>query len=436
MNAKDIYNGTKKFPRKLLFLNIMCTLVAVVIFAIFLLLALIFKSPTGILPGLFLSMFVYGILSWVVNYYIGYMFKYGAIHAIARAYSTGSVSSTYFDDSVEYIKNGFLKANVYMALDKLINRAVRGVTKMVNFILGFLPDGIKNIVDGFINIYLDYIDECCLAWSMLHPRENIIKTSCDGIVIYYQNAKELLKPAAKTTARVVLTRFGIVVIGCLLCVSVYTMPLALVWWLFGFAIVSPFLNHRVLCNTMVAYLDLAYKTEIRIDVYGKLNKVKAFQKLRNKINDPEFNVAPGNENVDSRVMHSASNAFEESQQYGSQTSYTEDIANGAAEVVGSAAGVLMGAMGTFKDAAVKKMDEYNAQKNMQQSAPSPVQPVVNNVPIPEPEEEKPTQEQLLWQQAWNRMTQEQKNKYNNMGADAQHKWKAQILKALFNYDLK
>lgn len=411
MTAKEIYSKTKKFPTRLLLLNIICAVVGIILFALFMVVGLIFKSEMALFWGIIVSIGAYGFLHSIIYHYVGYMFKYGSVHAIAMAHASGSVSSSYFDDSVEYIKSGFLKANAYFVVDRLVSAAVRGVTKIANFILGFLPDNLKSMVDTFINIYLNYIDECCLAWSMLHPEENVIKTSCDGVTIYYQNAKDMLKPAFGTTLRVILTKGAIVLIGMLLMV----FPIAgLLWWMLAFAIVSPYLEHRILCNTMVSYLDLAYKTQINPALYNKLNKCKPFQKLQARMDDPMFDVAPGNESVNVKTMRRATEDFEQTE----YDSYEETESVDIGQTLASAAQ-------TIYDGVKSKITAEPEQP--QQRAREPIH-------IPDPPVEEPTREQVLWQSAWNRMTPEQKNKYNGMNPQSQKAWKAQILKALYNFE--
>ena len=367
MTSKEIYSQTKKFPRRLLMLNIACVVGSLLLGAIICGIAMLTKSGGLLFGGFMIALVVYSVSSNIVEHYIGYMFKYGAVHAIATAWATGQVADSYFNDSVEYIKNGFLKANIYMVLDKLIHAAVRGVTKLVNFITGFLPKNIQNFMETFINMYLDYIDECCLAYSMLHADQNVAKSSCDGIVLYYQNGKNMLAPAFKTSIRIVLTKGAVVLTASLL---LAWWPLALAWCLFGMAIVVPFLNHRVLCNTIVAYLDCVQNCEVQHDLYEKLSKVKAFQKLREKVGDPDYDPAPGN----------------------------------SKEVV-------------------------RAMKN-NTDAPKPVSDV-----IPEPPQPKVSQEEMMWQQAWNRMSDKQRQMYRDMSEDQRLSWKRQILKSLFNYDM-
>lgn len=371
MTAKEIYKATKKFPTRLLLLNVAMAVGSILLFILVGGIGLATKSAGMVFGGLFLSLIVYKIGGNIINHYIGYMFKYGAVHAIMKGVVEGRISDTYFSDSVEYVKNGFLKSNIYMVVDKLVNAAVRGVTRLANFILGFLPENIRNMMNIFINIYLNYIDECCLAYSMIHVDENVAKSSCDGIVLYYQNAKSLLKPAFKTSLRVIITKGIIFLIGFLF---LFWVPLAVIWWMLALAIVDPYLNHRILCETMVAYLDVALKDTVRTDIYEKLHKCRPFAKLQEKENDPNWDIAPGN------------------------PSYAAAAVN--TEVI-------------------------------RQSVPIP-EPEVK---IPEPEVPAMSQEQIMWQQAWQRMSPQQKQMYNGMSPTDQNNWKKQILKALFNYDM-
>lgn len=425
MTAKEVYNGTKKFPFRLLVLNMICACVAGAILFVFILVGALVGS-TGIwLGGAIAALVVWSVLKSIMQHYVAYMFKYGSVHAIAMAVSTGHISDDYFNESVSYIKDGFLKANAYLVVDKLLNAAVRGVTRLTNFVLGFMPDNIKSMIDVFINTYLDYIDECCLGWSMLHPNENVIKTSCDGVVIYYQNAKNLLAPAFKTTLRIVLTNAAIFILGFFF---MFFPPLTILFWLIAYSIVTPFLNHRVLCNTMVAYLKCAENTVIQNDLYAKLNKCKAFKKMTSKIDDPEFDPAPGNEMYDSASVKNAVKVSE-------QEAYERDDYVEEQDIVGDTINAVKNSqvVGSVKSAVAMAAGAV-AQKLSDNTESSIGRPMVSNE-IPEPPRDELTEEQVLWQRAWNKMTPDQKSKYNNMDPTRQRAWKAQILKALFNYDL-
>lgn len=352
-------------------INIACAVFAIILYAIFFAVATLTHNGSLYFIGFFITLIVYAFISNIVDHWVGYMFKYGSIHAIMRAYTTGAVSENYFNDSVEYIKSGFIKANVYFVIDKLVNAAVRGVTKLVNFITGFLPDNIKNFIDIFINMYLDCIDECCLAYSMIRADENVAKTSCDGVVLYFQNAKNMLKPAFKTTVRIFLTRAAVTLITLIL---LFQPLLALAFCLVAFSVINPFLHHRVLCETITSYLGYALSDNVRTDIYGKLSEVKPFKKLMDKCADPEFEPAPGN------------------------PSYAASAAR------------------------------------TQATAQNIPKPQMNT--IPEPDVPRMSDEQIMWQQAWEKMSPNQKQMYVNMGPSEQLAWKKQILKALYNYDMQ
>lgn len=65
--------------------------------------------------------------------------------------------------------------------------------------------GVSAIVDFiqiFIGIALGYIDECCLGYTFIKKEDSALKAGCDGVVIYFQNVKHLLKSAAVTTLMV------------------------------------------------------------------------------------------------------------------------------------------------------------------------------------------------------------------------------------------
>lgn len=290
MTGKQIYSQTKQFPLKLLLLGVACAGGALLWFLIWGGIGWAIKNPGIVYFGFMTAIIGYAISSNLVAKYIGYMFKYGAVYCVAKSYSTGMVSASYFDDSVGYIKNGFLKANAWFVIDRLVNKAVRGVTRLVNFVLGFLPKDVKRFVDTFINIYLNYVDECCLGYSMIHEGESVVKGSCDGVVLYFQNAKGLLKPALKTSIRVVLTKGIIYLVAFLIICSspIVGYIVGMTFALVADAVVTPYLNHRVLCDTMVAYLEYATTHEVQADLYGTLMKVNPFKKLYNKQADPEF----------------------------------------------------------------------------------------------------------------------------------------------------
>ena len=106
----------------------------------------------------------------------------------------------------------------------------------------------------FIGIALGYVDECCLGYCFLKKDEGAFKASCDGVVIYFQNVKKLLKDAAVILAVMV-----------------------------AIVIKSAFIDSFMLVKMMVSYMEVAPSTEITFDLYEKLSKLSSkFKQLFGK----------------------------------------------------------------------------------------------------------------------------------------------------------
>ena len=289
MNSKEIFKGTMQFPIKLMLLRLASAGVALVLCLVISGISLAVGSANGFFAGIAISILIYAILNSVLTNYIGYMFKYGSIYAIMNAYADGEISPTYFNDSVDYIKNDFLKPHIYLVVDKAVSAAVKGITRIVNFIIGFLPDNIKNIADLFLNIYLNYIDECCLAYSMYHDDQNVAESTCDALVLYYQNAKGFLMPALKTTLLVVVVEGGISLLGFFICML---QPIVgFILWLLMISVSTPFIDHKILCTTVCEFLEYSFDNEVQYDLYDKLSKIKAFKKIQDKIGNEDWEPA-------------------------------------------------------------------------------------------------------------------------------------------------
>lgn len=112
-----------------------------------------------------------------------------------------------FETGKQMVKERFGAANAYYALDRLISGAVSQLQKTVGKledVFGNIP-GVSAIIDFvqiFIGIALGYIDECCLGYTFIKKEDSAFKAGCDGVVIYFQNVKYLLKSAAVTTLMV------------------------------------------------------------------------------------------------------------------------------------------------------------------------------------------------------------------------------------------
>ncbi len=202
MTAKDIFMKTLPFCWSKLGLGLLNIVICVVLFAILMGIALLFNSE-GVAAVMIIVWFVLiGIVNFVINHYFAYLVKAGHVAVIAQTFKDGRVPDNCVSVGKAMVKDRFGTANAYFAIDKLVSGAVRQLQRTLGSItdslLGSLPgaDSVKSATNFFLNISLGYIDECCLSYTFYNKGQNAYKSACDGVVIYAQNWKHLLKNAA------------------------------------------------------------------------------------------------------------------------------------------------------------------------------------------------------------------------------------------------
>ena len=301
MKTSEIYFGTMKFVWLKLAMGVVVTLVSIVLFALVSLFGSLFGGEVmAILMFIWLGL-SFGIYSFVM-YYFGYMIKAGHVAVIAEAVTSGQIPQNQFEWGKNAVQSRFAAANVYYVVDHLVSGAVRQLQNVIGKIGGFLDaipgvSTITSVLQIFIGIALGYVDECCLGYCFLKKDEGAFKASCDGVAIYYQNAKKLMKDAAVTTL--------IVIVGTL---AAWIVPLvaftlifkALNWSMFVAVVLAimvalfvktAFIDSFMMVKMMVSYMEVAPETEVTVDIYGKLTKISSkFKKLYNKAEEEGLRV--------------------------------------------------------------------------------------------------------------------------------------------------
>lgn len=229
-------------------------------------------------------------------HYMGYLIKAAHIAVVSEAVTTGVIPENMVQVGKDMVKSRFATSNVYIVLDKLVGGAVKQLQKAVGSVgslLGDIPGigAIVNILQMFIGIALGYIDECCLGYTFYKKDEKAFKAGCDGVVIYFQNTKHLLKSAVGTTAIVLGLSFVAWLIPFIIFGLIFGaigVPFA---WLFASliaiiiaaAIKSAFIDSYMMVKTMVSYMSVAPSTQITFDIYDKLCKLSSkFKQLFTK----------------------------------------------------------------------------------------------------------------------------------------------------------
>lgn len=283
MKTKDVYLKTMKFVWLKLALG-----GAVLLFALVTLFIFAWIGSLGSGNGFALAITIWFVLVACVHrflqHYIGYMLKAGHVAMVTTAVTTGSLPDDMLGTARDMVTERFLTANVYFAVDRLVSGAVsqlqKGLQKVDN-LLGNIP-GVSTLVSfaqTFVHIALNYVDECCLGYTFLHKDQSAFKSAADGVVIYFQNWKKLLKDAAFMTLIVMVVSFlswllpFLLFTGLFALLSIHWIFAALLSIMIAAVVKSAFVDSYLMVRMMVSYMEVAPSTEITFDLYDKLCKL-------------------------------------------------------------------------------------------------------------------------------------------------------------------
>lgn len=244
-----------------------------------------------------------------VRDYINYMIKAAHVAVIADLAIKGGVPDGFnmYNYGVSKVKKFFVASNVLFGVDRLISGSVRQIQRVFNKIgdfLKFIPGikGLTNIVNLFVDIILNYIDECILAYIFLNEGQSVWKSACDGIVLYAQNWKTVLKTGAKILAFLLV----FFLIGFLIFNGIFTgifnnvdlgtgLTTAIAYALtIAFVLVMKWavLDSIIMIYMMTNYLKVAYGAQPSYDLYEKLSGMsKKFKELFGKAQEPQNTAA-------------------------------------------------------------------------------------------------------------------------------------------------
>ncbi len=295
MTASEVYSKTLVFGWIKLGLGLVNILIAVVLFAVLMGISVLMGSEgvAGIMFFVWLS--VVGVVNFIINHYFGYLVKAGHVAVIATAFQTGQVPDDPVNVGKLMVKERFGTSNVYFGIDKLVAGSIkqlqRTLGRVTDSLLGAIPgmDGVKGLMNMFLDISLGYIDECCLGYTFNHKEQNAYKSAADGVVIYAQNWKTLLKDSAKTTLTVILSVVVVTLVGFILFGGIFRLlgwsgfVAFIIALFFAWTVKYAFIDSWILVKMMSSYMQVAPTTVITFDLYGKLSQLSGkFRELYNK----------------------------------------------------------------------------------------------------------------------------------------------------------
>ncbi len=106
-------------------------------------------------------------------------------------------------DQIAYAKavvtERFAEANVLFVLDQLVKGAIRAITGLIGGIAAFLPipglSGLVSFINTVIRMSLTYVDEIILGYNIRINSTSPFETARQGVVLYAQNGKTMVKNA-------------------------------------------------------------------------------------------------------------------------------------------------------------------------------------------------------------------------------------------------
>ncbi|MEE9315078.1 MAG: hypothetical protein V3V02_10560 [Rhizobiaceae bacterium] len=150
----------------------------------------------GVLGFGMISIAVY----WIREYIL-YIVKAGHIAVMVRLIDGEEIPGG--QGQIAYAKTivteRFSEASVLFGVDQVIKGIIKVITGLIGGVGMILPipgvQGLLKFVNTIVRISLTYVDEIILGYNMRINSQNPYQTSQDGVVLYAQNAKSMIKNA-------------------------------------------------------------------------------------------------------------------------------------------------------------------------------------------------------------------------------------------------
>jgi hypothetical protein len=208
------------------------------------------------------------VLYWVREYML-YIVKAGHIAAMVRIMEGADVPGG--QGQIAYarqvVTERFTETNVLFALDQLIKGAVGAVTGLLGGIANFIPilglSGLISFINSIIRMSLTFVDEIILGYNIKTNSQNPWETAQEGIVLYAQNGRTMLKNAIWLTIIVwILSIFVFLFMLAPVAGLLYYYPGQMGGWAFVLAIVFAWAFKAALLEpfAIAALMDVYFRT--------------------------------------------------------------------------------------------------------------------------------------------------------------------------------
>jgi len=142
----------------------------------------------------------------------------------------------------QVVTERFAEANILFVVDQLVKGAIRAITGLLGGIAAFLPipglSGLVSFINTVIRLSLTYVDEIILGYNIRINSSSPFETARQGVVLYAQNGKTMIKNAVWLA--VIMWGVSFVIFLLMLAPAaaiLFLMPGQLAGWAFVLAIV-------------------------------------------------------------------------------------------------------------------------------------------------------------------------------------------------------
>ncbi|OGT88357.1 MAG: hypothetical protein A2286_05090 [Gammaproteobacteria bacterium RIFOXYA12_FULL_61_12] len=238
---------------------------------------------------------VSGVLYWAREYLL-YLVKAGHIAVLVKVLQGETLpgGKGQIDYAQGIVRQRFAEASSLFLLDQIVKgvlRAVNGLLMTISFLLPIPAlEGLMRMVQRVLNLSLTYVDEIILAYSLRTESTNPWAAGKDGLILYAQNYKAMLKNAFF----LMIIQYGLALLIFLLILgpvavlvgfisqglAPWAVPVAIVFaWSFKAALLEPF----AVAALMQAYFKLIEGQRPNPEWDEKLSRLSSqFRELKEK----------------------------------------------------------------------------------------------------------------------------------------------------------
>ncbi len=245
-----------------------------------------------------------GVLYWVREYLL-YLVKAGHIAVLVELLQGKEVPGGrgQIDYASSVVKARFVESSVLFGVDRLISAILRAFNRVMMRIADFLPipglDGVMKFAGAVVTMSLTYVDEVILAYNIRQRIDNPWAGAREGVVLYAQNYKNLLKNALWLTVIVWAATLVIFLVVFLPVAAIATvLPSLTGFWTFAIAAIvawsikAALVDPLAMTALMQAYFKAIEGQVPQQEWMGKLESVSSkFSELGNKAR--QFTTSPG-----------------------------------------------------------------------------------------------------------------------------------------------